>query len=665
MINKKILLGCIIISLLVACVISVFFSVGFYSHFQAKLGDFLYGGGQPLDNIVIIAIDDESLQKLGRWPWERGNFTKLLGFLGESEVVGFDVGFFEPSSLSSDTEFADAVEKAGNVVLPIEFTEFEVEKAQMRGTNFLRPIPQLEEAAASLGYINVMTDADGITRAVNFDISDDYAPFAYTVLKEYAPKRIEKQQRFLINYISRPGSYRTYSFYGVLNNRYGRSEFKNKLVLVGATAPDLHDNYFVPTSYGVAMPGVEINANIIQQLLTGKALHPASNYLTLFLIFLAAIGVALVVFYFSEVFSVALCVGAVLVYFFISIFAFDAGLILNLVYIPVTIVLAYTSVMIFLYVSERKSRKKILGAFEKYVSKNVIAHMLEHPELLSLGGEKRTITIFFSDIRGFTSISERLSPEQLVRLLNEYLTEMTDIIFRHDGVVDKYMGDAIMAFWNAPLDQKAHAELACLTALEMEKHLLELQKKWRSSGVPEIDIGIGLNTGSAVVGNMGSYDRFDYTAMGDTVNIGSRLEGLNKYYGTRIIISENTLNSLKTGFGENAAIKTKNLLVRKLDRVVVKGKKEPVLIYELVEKEPAPEYLHKIVEHFERGLGFYFRQKWDEAISEFKISSKIKKQYTGKSDSPSALFIERCNYFKNYSSSPGKRWNGVWVMKSK
>jgi adenylate cyclase len=658
--NKKTLLGCILASLFIAFIASVFFSVGFYSHFQAKLGDFLYGGEQPLDNVVIIGIDDESLQKLGRWPWERGNFTKLLNFLDQSEVVGFDIGFFEPSSLSSDSEFAAAVEKAGNVVLPIEFTEFKSEKNQMRGTKFLRPIPQLKDAAASLGYINVMTDADGITRAVNFGISGDYEPFAYAVLREYVPKSVEKQERFLINYVGRPGSYRTYSFYDVLNRRYDKSEFKNKLVLVGATAPDLHDNYFVPTSYGVAMPGVEINANIVQQLLTGKTLRPASDYLTIFLIFLAAVGVALAVFYFSEVFSVALCVGAVLVYFFISIFAFDTGLILNLVYIPVTIVLVYTSVMIFLYVSERKSRKKILGAFEKYVSKNVIAHMLEHPELLSLGGEKRTITIFFSDIRGFTSISERLSPEQLVRLLNEYLAEMTDIIFRHDGVVDKYMGDAIMAFWNAPLNQRDHAELACLASLEMEKRLFELQKKWRSSGVPEIDIGIGINTGPAVVGNMGSYERFDYTAMGDTVNIGSRLEALNKHYGTRIIISENTINALK-----RKNLRSKKFLVRMLDRVVVKGKKEPVLLYELVAKEPAPEYLHKMVEHFEKGLDFYFSQKWDKAVSEFKISSKIKEQQTGRSDSPSVLFIERCDYFKKSSSSPGKRWNGVWVMKDK
>ena len=305
--------------------------------------------------------------------------------------------------------------------------------------------------------------------------------------------------------------------------------------------------------------------------------------------------------------------------------------------------------MTYYYLSEKKSRKKVIGAFEKYVSKEVVKEILDDPEKLKLGGERRTITIFFSDIRGFTTISEKLSPEELVKLLNEYLTEMTNIILTHNGVVDKYMGDAIMAFWNAPLDQPKHAELTCSTALEMEKKLKQLQKEWNARGVPPLEIGVGINTGPAVVGNMGSYERFDYTAMGDTVNLGSRLEGLNKQYGTRIIISETT----------KSAVEKKPFLVRKLDKVMVKGKKEPITIYELSsKKEDALDWYYKVIEHFEKGLEEYFKQQWDKALHEFNSVLKIRPE-----DGPSKAFIERCEYFKHHA--PEKDWDGVWVMKTK
>jgi len=204
----------------------------------------------------------------------------------------------------------------------------------------------------------------------------------------------------------------------------------------------------------------------------------------------------------------------------------------------------------------------------------VIDNLIKNPDKINLGGEKRNITIFFSDIRGFTSISEKLEPEELVRLLNEYLTEMTSIIIKDEGLVDKYMGDAIMAFWGAPLDQPDHAEIACSSSLEMMDKLRALQKKWKKEGIPSFDIGIGLNSGDAIVGNMGSSTRFDYTAMGDNVNIASRLVGLNKTYDTNIIISENTYKIIKDKF------KT-----RKLDTVKVKGKKKPIIIYELLSRK--------------------------------------------------------------------------------
>jgi adenylate cyclase len=645
---------CILVALLAAFLISLLFSIGFYSNIQLKLSDFLYGGGQPLDNIAIIAIDDVSINEIGRWPWERGNFTDLLGHLDQSKVVAFDVAFFESSTQEIDDGLAQAIAEAGNVVMPAEYIEFEQKDGRIIGKEVIAPIPQIKEAAASLGYINVITDNDGITRAVNTNIEGEYDHFAHAVLNQYIQKPVVKETRFLVNFIARPGAYDRYRFLDVVEGKYDNEEFKDKIVLIGATAPNLHDDYFVPTSYGKAMPGVEIHANVVQQLLTGKHVRHAPDWLTILIIFIVSIIVALLVYYFPIWLAALLSVAAMLLYVFVAIFVFDTGMILNIVYVPVGIVIAYLATMMYFYVSERKSKRQIRGAFEKYVSKDVISHIMEHPDRLKLGGEKRTITVFFSDIRGFTTISEKLSPEQLVHLLNDYLTEMTDIILKYNGVVDKYMGDAIMAFWNAPLNQPKHAELACSAALSMEKRLKQLQRKWKADGVPHLEIGVGLNTGPAVVGNMGSYDRFDYTAMGDTVNLGSRLEGLNKPYGTRNIISETTQDK----------IKNRSFLVRKLDRVRVKGKKEPITIFELASrKEDAEEWYSDVINHFEKGLELYFKQKWDAAKKEFKAGLAMRKEKGKEDDGPSKAFIERCDYFKKHP--PGKGWDGVWVMKTK
>ncbi len=644
---------CAAIALAVAIILSLLFSAGFYSNIQLRLSDFMHGGGQPFSNIAIVAVDDKSIQEIGRWPWERGNYTLLLDELEEAKVVGFDIGFFEPSDAETDHRLAQAVEDAGNVVMPIEYLSFRTEQGRVHGKEKLTPLEPIAEAAESLGYINVVTDPDGITRAVNLNIKGAYPSFAEAVYSQYLKRPVEKKDRFLVNYIGAPGTYPRYSFSDIIRGEYDSTEFEDKILLIGATAPDLHDNYFVPTSSGKAMPGVEIHANLIQQFITGRQLEKAPALLTILTILAVAVIVALFVFYLPVWLAAILSFTLIIAYTFLAIFTFDTGTILNIVYVPATVVATYIATMIYFYLSEKKHRKKVLGAFEKYVSKDVIKHILEHPDRLKLGGEKRQITVFFSDIRGFTTISEKLSPEKLVHLLNEYLTEMTNIILKYNGVVDKYMGDAIMAFWNAPLDQPKHAERAGDASLDMEIRLKELQEKWSAEGVPPLDIGIGLNTGHAVVGNMGSYDRFDYTAMGDTVNLGSRLEGLNKPYGTRILVSETTKEKLPAKF-----------VTRKLDKVRVKGKKEPITIYELVcRKDEAEKWYHAVIHHFEAGLEHYFKQEWDKALKEFREADRIRSKHEKKGDLPSKAFIERSEHFRK--DSPGNDWDGVWVMKTK
>jgi adenylate cyclase len=291
-------------------------------------------------------------------------------------------------------------------------------------------------------------------------------------------------------------------------------------------------------------------------------------------------------------------------------------------------------------VEEKKSRF-LHKAFSSYISPELVSEIVKNPELLKLGGEKREITMLFSDIRGFTTVSEKVPPEAIVKILNGYLGPMTNIVLNHKGTLDKYMGDAIMAIYNAPLEIKNHPLLACKTAIDMMEALKNVNKGFKEVGFPEIDIGIGINTGEAIVGNMGTNVRFDYTAIGDVVNLSSRLEGLNKQYHTHIIVSESTKE--KTD---------KNFRFRELDKIKVKGKEVPVAIYEL---DKALD--NKLIDRFAEALAFYRSNNFTEALALFVT---LEKEYN---DKVSLVFSERCREFLKNPPSPD--WDGVYVAKTK
>ena len=294
------------------------------------------------------------------------------------------------------------------------------------------------------------------------------------------------------------------------------------------------------------------------------------------------------------------------------------------------------------------NRNKIKGAFEQYVSTSIVEEMLKHPEKLHLGGVRKFLTVLFSDIRGFTSISEGMESQELVVFLNGYLTEMTEIVLKYHGTLDKYMGDAIMAIYGAPVEQPDHARRACASALEMMSRLRELQATWRAQGKPVINIGIGINSGLMTVGNMGSEKRFDYTVMGDNVNLGSRLEGTNKEYGTNIIISEFTQAQTQGEF-----------VTRELDFVRVKGKREPVRIYELI-GQPGDVDADALaaIQQFEAGLVSYRHRQWQSAIEAFSDVLRLRP-----TDAPSRLYLERCQAYQQ--TPPPDDWDGVYTMTHK
>jgi adenylate cyclase len=304
---------------------------------------------------------------------------------------------------------------------------------------------------------------------------------------------------------------------------------------------------------------------------------------------------------------------------------------------------------LYQYVLSQHEKRMIKGAFSHYVPEKVVSQILENPDKLTLGGEERIVTVMFSDVAGFTSISEKLTPAELVHLLNEYLTSMTDQILDHQGIIDKYEGDAIMAEFGMPVPYDNHAYMACKAALSMQTELRNLRKKWKDENKPLLTARIGINTGEVIVGNMGSRNVFDYTVMGDHVNLGSRLEGANKFYGTSIMISEYTHSLVNDDF-----------YTRELDLIRVKGKEKPIKVYELIASKDIQleQRFQEMLEIYTKGLNHYKAQEWDNAIDCFEACLKIRPN-----DTPSSEYRSRCIEYK--FNSPGADWDGVTVMKEK
>jgi len=379
---------------------------------------------------------------------------------------------------------------------------------------------------------------------------------------------IDNQGTILINYYGRPGTFQVRSFSDVVNAKVSRKYFKDKIILVGVYAEGLQDIHRTP--YG-SMYGIEMIANALNQILNEDFIHMSKEWINIALIIFFGLFVSYTAGRRSILISYITTFVLVLAYFVVVVFLFDSyRYALNLSAPLITGIITLVTMIVYRILTEEKEKKAITGMFSNYVGKSILDELLKYPEKLKLGGEDKTITVFFSDIRGFTTLSEKLTPQELVSHLNVYLSAMTDIIFKYEGTLDKYVGDEIMAFWNAPVEQKNHVELACLAALEMMSKLKELNASWPEAR--RLNIGIGLNTGIMTVGNMGSKSRMDYTLMGDNVNLGARLEGTNKFYSTNIIISEFTYEHVKDRF-----------VCRELDTIMVKGKKKPVTIFEIMD----------------------------------------------------------------------------------
>ncbi len=677
--------------------------------------------------VTIVDVDEDSLQKLGQWPWPRTMIADILSRLTDMEAlaVGFDVVFAEPDRMSPqsllaelpslpteveqqlqnlpshDTVFANAVRSSRVVLgqtgmpydrkLPDDIPKTSVAVLGKglgvwveNHKTLLRNIPEIDHAALGHGVFTVAAETDGVVRRVPMilNVQGQYFPsLSLELLRVVAqqqsilvkvrddigvsemrirglpPIRTDANGRVWVYYSeTNPAQY--LSAYKVLDGTAPIDSVRNRIILFGSSASGMLDIKSTPLN--PFLPGVEVHAQILENILTQTQLVQPRDAAGVEITIVAVVGLLLIVF--LPVLGARLTMGAFLLTAIgILVWSWYNFTDNRLLYDPVYPLLAALLVYVFLtyssYSREESQRRQVRTAFSHYMSPALVERLAEHPDQLKLGGEMRDMTLLFCDVRGFTTISEQFDAQGLTSLINRFLTPMTKIILDRQGTIDKYMGDCIMAFWNAPLDDPLHHRNACDSALAMTQALSELNlaleidaKREGRKHIP-INIGIGINSGEVCVGNMGSDQRFDYSVLGDDVNLASRLEGQSKTYGVTTVIGENTERQVR------------DYAVLELDKIRVKGKTIPVQIYGLIGGRDLAEngafIAHK--QQHQSMITAYRSQDWQKAVAHCNAcrETEIGRTIPGLYD----LYAERISEF--CKASPGSDWDGVFVATSK
>jgi adenylate cyclase len=543
----------------------------------------------PDERIAIIAIDEKSIGELGRFPWSRDRFSRMVRYVSEAgaHTLIMDVFFSEDESPETDGDFAASVRDSGITTLAAAF-ELAPDGTP---TDMTSNIPLIESGARRVAHINVTPDPDGVIRWTPLVMR--YGGKTYPLIAlaaamdergveeigvgEYEVRiggegiRTDRFGRMLINYTGPPGLYERFSFSDVMMGRIPAGKLKDRILFVGATAIGIYDLRVSPFSNNA--PGVEINAAIADNVLRRGFITRGGQEALIDLLLILTLGLAVshVTLWLKASRALPLSIAVLAGHLGLSYYAFLSGRWISMVYPTLSILLSY-SVMAYLrfFVLERKA-KEIRTMFSSFVSKKVVDELMKEPERAKIGGDNKVITVLFADVKGYTSYSEKRRPEEVLKTLNEYLAEMTSVIMQYDGTLDKFMGDGIMAFWGAPLEQEDHAELAARCSLEMLSRLKGLHAKWESEGTEPLDCGIGLNSGEVIVGNIGAEGKkMEYTAIGDSVNLTSRIQGLSRDYHNPIIVTE----SFRRRVSHIAETEP-------LGEVTVKGKEAPIKIYTL------------------------------------------------------------------------------------
>ena len=641
----------------------------FLEAFEAKTYDLrfknLRGALAPNPDIAIIAIDDKSIAELGRYPWTRTEYARLINTLSAAgaKAVLMDIFFPEHESAKADHDFATAAKRAGNVVLAthIEFDE------DFNITGRIGSIPEIESSVSGVGHANFLPEYDGVNRRNMLLITDGgklkpslglmgamaalgekefvAGAFDIAVGQRNIPVSMDYPAKGIytmwINFIGPPGVYPHYSFSDVVNGRIAPELLKGKVLFVGATALGIYDMRVTP--FDGNTPGVEVHATIADDIISDRFVRQTGMealFDILCIVLLGAISYWLTTrlrLYSALPVTVFLSVG----YVGLSYELFLQGHWVSMIYPPIAALTALLVGESFRFLVLERSARQMRAMFSSYLSDKLVARLEKDPDAAKLGGDNKEVTVLFTDIKGFTSYSEKHTPQEVVARLNEYLGEMVQLVEQFDGTVDKFIGDGIMIYWGAPLTQPDHAELAVACIYAIRKKMEELRVKWKKAGVEPFYVRGGLQSGEVVAGNIGfEGKKMDYTVIGDTVNQAARLESTAKYYGVSFLVGESTYQ------------RTSSVCrYRELDIIRVVGKQLPVRIY-----EPAgfsPGISEATIEQFNAALVLYRERKWHEAQERFTSISRQLPE-----DRPCKIYIERCEYFAK--NPPPEDWDGVF-----
>jgi adenylate cyclase len=688
---------------------------------------------QPLP-VRIVDIDEESLKRLGQWPWPRTEVARLVDRLAElgTAAVAFDILFSEPDRLSpanllrawgdrpeapklrdalaglpdSDALLAASIGKlpsvaafaltdAGDASLPrakggFAFAGDDPLLFLPAFGGSVKPLQVLEAAAAGNGAVNYVPDRDNVIRRASllFGQTGQLLPSlaleslrvaqgagSYVVKASGASGEIAfgaetgiaqvRVGEFIVPTDARGALLlhdtghvpeRFVSAWQVLEPEFDAGRVAGHIVIIGSSAQGLKDIKTTPLS--AAIPGMEVHALVVEQILAGDFLFrpdwvPGAEFLYLLIFGIVLIAAIRRV---GAIWSLVLGLAAVLIAWAVSLYGFSRlGILIDPLFPSVVAAIVYVSSSLMSFLRTEGEKRFIRTAFGRYMSPVLVEQLTKQPDRLKLGGEMRELTILFSDIRGFTKISEALDPQSLTRLINEYLTPMTWIIQNEQGFIDKYIGDCIVAFWNAPLDIPSHTTHAIRAALAMRTRLRELNDAWRAEAERqgrrhiEVSAGIGLNTGQCCVGNLGSEQRFDYSVLGDTVNTASRLEGLTKGYGIDLIV------------GESTAAQAADFALLEIDQVKVKGRETPLRIFTVLgdEAHAASAEFRAIRAAQEAALAAYRRQDWDGALAALAEGRPLAPQLVPLFD----LYERRIAEYR--AEPPPADWDGVYIARTK
>jgi len=634
--------------------------------------------------IVLVEIDKESLAFYEKyfnipWPWPRGLYARAIEFLTSAgaKAVALDMIFSEPSLYGGEDELlAAAMKKSGRVFMPLFFSNGEgvvedlkkfvlnepppLSRLPAKEGDVLLPVPMIRATLRGGGNASTAPDRDGVYRSLRHFVCRGgrvYPSFALALARFADPQLSLAKIPFAANgglnlRFYNKNSFQRFSIAEVIQSQVrleegkasavAAADFKDKIVLIGPTAQGLLDNRSTPVN--AAASGFELHATALTNLLERDFIRVIDPRLQWLLVLLA---IAALNFLLSRIRSIhwqlLAATGLILLALTGNFFLFSLHYDLDFLPLLLGLVSCAAHDVYYRYQRVHREKKFIQNAFKNYLSDSLLAEILKNPRGLNLGGEKKLVTIFFSDLAGFTTLAEALPPEEVVNILNIYLERMTSVIMDNGGFVNKFEGDAIMAFWGAPLASEVQAVQAMGAALRCQEELLALNRDFAEKKLPQLGMRIGINSGEVIVGNIGSRKRFEYTVIGDAVNLASRLEGINKQYKTRIICG-----SLA---GQMAA---GEIVLRRLDRVRVKGKLNPEEIFEVVsEMETTTPAARERLELFESALRSYFAGDFSTALKIFAAAID---------DPPAQIFAQRCQYLLAH---PPDKWDGCWTFTEK